>query len=374
MTRTLALSCLLASLVGCFFWPAIEDDGYIACDDDGDCSPGRSCARDVGLCAPPPWNDTAFTARHLLVVNNPGNGALPASTAIPVHLGGPAAVLSIDEVLADARFTDFDVATQRWRVVGVYRDLFADRLTVWIPLSRPLPAGGTDVLAWLEQGTATETPTVVEDPLATFSLFDDLNDFPPDAAAARDDRRYLVVAPRAFPRAEDGALNVPDGVTVIWRKGMVPPVDVTFRARVNGLTCDEVYLGLTGKDAIGFNPPSAGFFMESDLVTVAEVAPTAESNPTPLSEATIFSEQPNALHRFRIQVDGAAVRFLVDDVLFDERVDLRPAFAADAALFPMVQMGGDCSLDVDAVWMTSLPVFGAPTVRAEPVVSLNTTY
>jgi hypothetical protein len=93
-----------------------------------------------------------------------------------------------------------------------------------------------------------------------------------------------------------------------------------------------------------------------------------------LSPATIFSEQPNALHRFRIQVDGAAVRFLVDDVVFDERIDLRPAFASDAELFPMVQMGGDCSLDVDAVWVTPLPVVDAPTVSAEPVVLLNTTY
>jgi hypothetical protein len=107
---------------------------------------------------------------------------------------------------------------------------------------------------------------------------------------------------------------------------------------------------------------------------VAEVAPTAASTPRPLSEATIFSEQPSALHRFRLQVDGAAVRFLVDDVVFDERVDLQPAFANDAPLFAMVQLGGDCSLDVDAVWATPLPAVGTPTVSAEPLVLLNTTY
>jgi hypothetical protein len=375
MIRRLIVASLATTLVGgCFFWPAIEDDGYVACDDDDDCAPGRSCALAVGLCAPPPWNDAAFSARRLLVVHNPGDVALPATTAIPVNVGGPASVLPLEELLADARYTAFDAVTERWRVVGVYRDLFSDRLTVWIPLARPLAPGARDALAWLEQGTETETPTVVEDPLSVFALFDDLDAFPQDAAAARDDTRYLVVAPRAFPSAAGGTLNVPDGVTVIWREALSPPVDVTFRARVNGLTCDEVYLGLTGRDAVGFNPPSAGFFMERDLLTVAEVAPTAASTPRPLSEATIFSEQPSALHRFRIQVDGAAVRFLVDDVVFDERVDLQPAFANDAPLFAMVQLGGDCSLDVDAVWATPLPAVGTPTVSAEPLVLLNTTY
>jgi hypothetical protein len=375
MIRALLVASLAAPLVGgCFFWPAIEDDGYVACDDDDDCGPGRACALAVGLCAPPPWNDTAFTARRLLVVHNPGDVALPAATAIPVDIGGPASVLPLEELLADARYTAFDAVTERWRVVGVYRDLFSDRLTVWIPLARPLAPGARDALAWLEQGTETESPTIVEDPLSTFALFDDLDDFPSDAAAARDDARYLVVAPRAFPSAEGGTLNVPDGATVIWREGLSLPVDVTFRARVNGLTCDEVYLGLTGRDAVGFNPPSAGFFMERDLLTEAEVAPTAESTPRPLSEATIFSEQPSALHRFRIQVDGAAVRFLVDDVVFDERLDLQPAFANDAPLFAMVQLGGDCSLDVDAIWATPLPVAGTPVVSAEPLVLLNTTY
>jgi hypothetical protein len=362
---------------GCLFLPAIEDDGYLACTSDGDCGVGRTCALEVGLCAPPPWNDTAFTARQMVVVENPGAVALPAGTAVPVQIGGEGAPLSLDDVGADARFTDFDAAADTWRVVGVSRDLFADRFTVWIPLAREVPAGRRDVLAWLEQGTAAGTPTVLEDPANTFALFDDLDDFPADAAAAgADDSRYRVFAQGGvpFPGVDGGELTVGDNVTVIWRGGFVPPVDVTFRARVNGLTCDEVYLGLTGAEQVGFNPPSAGFFMQRDLLTVGEVAPTSTSTPTPLSDPTIFSEQPNALHRFRVQADGASVRFLVDDVLFDERTDLRPAFAADARLFPMVQMGGACSVDIDAVWVTPLPSAPSPTVSVEAPVLLNITF
>jgi hypothetical protein len=373
MTRSCVLVFPLVAS-GCFFLPAIEDDGYLACERDADCGPGRACALEVSLCAPPPWNDTGFTERRLMVVENPGAVALPAGTAVPIQIGGEGAPLSLDEVAADARFTDFDVADGSWRVVGVFRDLFADRFTVWVPLAREVAPGTRDVLAWLEQGTAAGTLTVLEDPANTFALFDDLDDFPTDAAAAATDPRYLVVAPTAFPAAADGELNVPDNVTVIWRGGFVPPVDVTFRARVNGLNCDEVYLGLTGAERVGFNPPSAGFFMRQDLLTVGEVAPTAESNPTPLSDPTIFSEQPNALHRFRVQADGGSVRFLVDDILFDERTDLRPPFAADTRLFPMVQMGGSCSVDVDAVWVTPLPSAPSPTVSVEAPVQLNITF
>jgi hypothetical protein len=376
MSRAFILVLPLAAS-GCFFLPAIEDDGYLACTGDADCAPGRACALAVGLCAPPPWNDTAFTERQLLIVENGGVAALSAGTAVPVRIGGEGAVLALDDVAADARFTDFDAADNSWRVVGVYRDLFADRFTVWVPLAREVPAGRRDVLAWLEQGTEAGTPTVVEAPTSTFALFDDLDDFPADAAAAgAEDSRYRVFAQGGvpFPAVDGGKLTVGDNVTVIWRGGFVPPVDVTFRARVNGLTCDEVYLGLTGAEQVGFNPPSAGFFMRQDLLTVGEVAPTATSTPTALSEPTIFSEQPNALHRFRIQADGASVRFLVDDVLFDERTGLRPSFAPDARLFPMVQMGGACSVDIDTVWVTPLPSAPAPTVSAEPPVRLNITF
>jgi hypothetical protein len=363
--------CLVAPS-GCLFLPAIDDDGYVPCSAGDDCGPGRSCAEDVGLCAPPPWNDTTFTERRLLVVQNPSEQAMPAGTAIPVPVGGDGALLSLDDVEADARVTDFDDDSGDWRVVGVYRDLFADRFTIWVPLPRELAAGKSDALAYLEQGTADGGVTVLEDPTATFLLFDDLDAFPDDEDGGD---AYLINAPgAASPVVRDGEVSIGENVTVIWRQGFRPPVDVTFRARFNGLTCDEVFVGLTGDDAVGFNPPSAGFFVSADLLTVAEVAPLSTSNPTGLSPPRTFSDQPNATHRFRIQVDGEVIRTLVDDVVFDERRDLRPAFDPEAELFPTIQVGGECSVDIDALWVTPLPATAPPVVTAELPVQLNVTF
>lgn len=363
---------VVASVDACLFLPAIDDDGYVACVASDDCGPGRSCAIDVGLCAPPPWNDTAFTERRLLVVNNPSSQALAAGTAIPVQIGGDGALLSLDDVAADARVTDFDDDGQDWRVVGVFRDLFDDRFTIWVPLARALDAGASDALAYLEQGTADGGVTVLEDPAATFSLFDELDAFPDDEDGGET---YLINAPgAASPVVRSSEVSIGEGVTVIWRRGFVPPVDITFRARVNGTTCDEVFVGLTGADNVGFNPPSAGFFVSADLLTIAEVAPLSTSNPTGLSPPRTFSEQPNATHRFRVQVDGEVVRLLVDDVVFDERRDLRPAFDAEAELFPTIQVGGACSVDVDTVWVTPLPSAAPPTLSAESPVQLNVTF
>ena len=369
LVRSAFASLIVASTSACLFLPAIEDDGYISCVSDDDCAVGRSCAVDVGLCAPPPWNDTAFAQRRAVIVTNPSAVTLPAGTAVPVEIGGDNAVIALDDVAVDARYTDFSDGA--WRDVPVSIDRFEDRFTVWVPLSRPLAAGADDVLMHIEQKTEDRTPTVVEDGAATFALFDELDDFPTDEDGGD---RYVINAPgAATPTVGESLVGIGDNVAVIWRAGFVPPISLTFKARVNGLNCDEVFVGVTGADRVGFNPPSAGFFIDDDLQAYAEVAPTSTSNPTPLSAPRIFSETPTALHRFTIDVDGAVVRLSIDGVVFDERSDLRPAFAADAALFPTVQVGGECSIDVETVWVTPLPAT-PPTVRAEPQVDLNITY
>jgi hypothetical protein len=371
MMVRLAILAVSATTSSCLFIPAIDDDGYVACTTDNECGPGRACATDVGLCAPPVWNDTTFTERRLVVVENVNDAELPAGTAIPIRVGGDDATLSLDDVKPDARFTSFDEATGKWRVVGVYRDLFEDRFTVWAPLPQAIGAGGRDALVWIEQGTADGTPTVLEEPANTFVLFDDLDDFPTDEVSTDT---YFISAPgAATPIVGEGQVTLGDNVTVIWRQELTLPLELTFRARMNQLNCEEVFVGLTGNDAVGFNPPSAGFFIGPDLGTIAEVAPTAESNPTRLSEPRIFSEVPTALHRFTIQADGATVRLLVDDVVFDERTDLRPAFDPAVPLFATISMGGACSIDVDAMWVTPLPA-ARPLLSVEEPVALNITF
>jgi hypothetical protein len=92
-----------------------------------------------------------------------------------------------------------------------------------------------------------------------------------------------------------------------------------------------------------------------------------------MAPAKFLVEQPTALHRFTIDVQGTAVRLSIDDVVFDERDDLDQPFAADAPLFPTVQVGGACSLDVETVWATALPIT-RPTVKAEALIDFNFLY
>jgi hypothetical protein len=367
VTVAVAASVTVVGAPGCLFLPAIADEGYVACTDDEDCAPGFSCAANVNLCAPPPWHDEEFRERRLLVVSNAADEELPAGTAVPVRIGGANAVLALDDVEADARFADFDPAAGEWKVVGVYRDLFADRFDVWLPLQRPVPAGGRAALAWLEHKTEAGGVRVLEDPATTFALFDDCADFPVDG----DDQRFVDAPGAAALVAADDTIDVVDNVKVVWRTELQPPFSVTFRARVNGLTCDEVFLGVASSANAAFTPPSAGFFVDEDLATVGEVL-LPDGAARTLSTPRIFADVPGDEHRFTVVVDGAAVRFLVDDVVFDEADDIDPAFG-DEPLFATVQVGGTCSVTVDAVWATSLP-FVAPTVRAAAPVLLNITY
>jgi hypothetical protein len=327
---------------------------------------------DVGLCAPPPWRDADFLQRQAIVVTNGSETDIAAGVTVPITVGGPAPVLALDGVLADARYANYDPASSAWNDVPVYRDLASDRFTVWAPLSRPLPAGRSDVLVWLEQSTEAGVPTFLDAPAQAFALFDELDVFPADEVGGD---RYVINAPGAATVGiGESKITVPDNVGVVWRAGFVPPVSVTIAARVNGLTCTEVFVGVTGADAVGFNPPSAGFFIANDLQANADVYPTATSQrPAEMAPAKFLVEQPTALHRFTIDVQGTAVRLSIDDVVFDERDDLDQPFADDAPLFPTVQVGGACSLDVETVWATALPIT-RPTLKAEAVVGLNITY
>ena len=372
--RALVRSAVVgAGLVGallvpsaCLFLPEIVDDGYVACVTDADCEAGRVCAANVNLCAPPPWNDDAFTERRLLVVDNPSDVELPAGAAVPVRVGEPGGVLSLDDVEADARFADFDGGA--WRVVGVYRDLFRDHFDVWIPLSRPVPPGGRDALAWMEHRTKEGGVRVVEDPATAFSLFDDCDDFPIDG----DERRFVDAPGAAALVPGDGTIDVVDNVKVVWSAGVPSPASVTFRARVNGLTCDEVFLGFTSSANASFSPPSAGFFIDQDLQATADVYADPNQPAQPAVAPRLFAEVPGDLHRFTVSVDGARVRLLVDDTLFEELDGIDPAFA-DTPLLPTVQVGGTCSVTVDAVWVTPLP-YERPKVSASDAVPLNITY
>lgn len=358
------LSMLLA-VVGishacaCLFVPNIEQYGYVKCQADRDCEPGRSC--DDNVCAPPAWHDERFDDRRVLIVRNNAAEPMPAGTAVPVVVGGEGAALTLDDVKPDARFADFDTATKTWKIVPVFRDLERERFTVWIPTQREVAQGKSDVLAWLEADTEEGQATVSENAEGTFTAFDTFDDA--SAQGALDPAVWNVLATGGTPLVEGGQVNVADNQAIVLSQRLVPPVTATLVARVNGTTCDDVYLGFVGDDDARVTaPPAAGFFMDTNLAGNVLVAPTADSQPRPEAPFTGDTTQ----HRFTMSVDGAAVRLLVDGQVAHEDADLRPPFGDDA-LYLAVQVGGACSVTVDAAWATPLPL-PAPSLTVGPLV------
>lgn len=363
------------SLSGCLFLPAIDDDGYVACESDADCSPDKACIAGFGRCAPPPWNDDTFRERRALVVTNPAATPLPAGTAIPVPLGDADDVLPFAALKPDRRFTQFDTATGTWSVTGVFQDvvdgqgLDADTVVVWVPTAAAVPPGASALLAFLEQDTEAGAITIKEDPASVFALFDDIDAFPVDG----DDLVFVDAPGAAAPVVAEGNVQVGDNQKVVWKTGLAPPFSLTFRARVEGLLCEQVYLGVTGSASPSFDFPMAGFFIETDLQAAAQYAPiTTAQRIDEIAPPKVIAEVPTALHRFTVVVDTNALRFMVDDVDFEKDEALVTAFE-DKELFATVEVDGACSVFVDAVWMTPLPV-ALPSVTAQAPVLFNPTF
>ena len=355
-----ALRCLVIVVIGaaldvtgCLWLPDTAAQGYTSCTVDAQCAPGRAC--DEGLCAPPPWNDETFTRRQLVVVTNPSSVNLEAGAAIPITVSADGPV-TLSDFGDDGRFTRFDTASQTWSVLPAFRETLDDRLVVWLPLDVDVTPGGTAAVGWLESGS--EAP--VEPNESATGVFPRFDGFDGEALDETVWRSFGL----GDVRVHDGALHVDTNQKVVLRAGLKPPMRVTFEAQLNGRLCGQTFIGLVGHDQAGFDPPSAGFFIGSELLTHGEIAPTADSQPRPLPASKSLT---TTKARYTIEVGLSAVRFLVDDVLFDEERSVVPHYAADASLFPVVDVDGNCSVDVAAMFATNQPD-PAPVVTTEPVV------
>jgi hypothetical protein len=352
----LTLVVALAPATGCLFAPDVASHGYTDCTSDDDCAAGRSCA--LGLCAPPPWNDPAFAARRLLVVDNTDTEqAILSGAAVPVRIGA-AGLLQSADLGVDGRFTFYDRAAASWTEVPVFRDIYDDQLIVWVPVQEEVPPGASAQLAWLENATDDLLPTVLEEPERVFSVFED---FP---FATLDADTWSVYG-AGEPTVQNGIVNIADNQKIAHGTGLAPPFSVVARGRINGNTCDQVFVGVVSDDGAGFEPPSAGFFVQQNLATILEVGPAPQSvpqQPPDLEGITLDTAE----HRFRIDVGPRTVRFWLDDEPLGSP-ELVPPFAGETLYF-MVDVDGACSFDLTRLMVSPLP-FATPEVRAEGAVA-----
>jgi hypothetical protein len=369
----LVLLLLVVAVGGCFFAPNIAPHGYVACAADADCEAGRLCeladgsGAANGLCAPPPWNDEEFGHRRVLVVTNESEEPMPAGTAVPVLLGGEGAragVLGLEALGPDFRFTDFDPATRTWGVRAVHLDREEDRFTAWIPLARDLVQGRSDVLAWIESNSFAGAVAVTEDAAAVFAVGE---------YEAFDDAASSLAEPwtvRGAPTVDRGLVNIGDNESIILDRPFTGPIQANVIARVNGVNCTEVFVGFSGDEDAAFAlPPAAGLFID---VVNDQLAGTALLGPVPVQEGGQLEERggiavSGGLMRISVNVDAAHVRVLVDDETVVDDALSTPF--PDNPLYFAIHVGGACSLDVDALWITPSPL-PPPTVTLGPLVEL----
>ena len=365
--RTLLCVTSLLTLAGCLFAPDVALHGYASCDSNADCEPGRGCDSTAKICAPPPWHDTAFGDRRVLVVKNESARPMVVGTAVPLVIGGDGdrrGLLGFDDVPVDFRFADFSLGTASWSVRSVFLDREDDRITAWIPLAREIVQGRSDVLAWLESDTFDGGATVVTDAATTFTIFESFED---DL-----DGQWLLRGTGGAPNVRDGLVNVGDNQSLVLSRPLTPPLSATALARVNGVNCTEVFIGFSGDEDAAFAlPPALGLFIDAGA---SGLLGTARLGSLPVEQGGQLADRGaltigGALMRVQVTLDGAGARVRVDDVTVLDEVALRPPFADEPVYFA-IHVGGACSLDVEALWITPLPL-PSPKVTVGPLVELS---
>ncbi|MCP4502619.1 MAG: hypothetical protein GY822_21945 [Deltaproteobacteria bacterium] len=344
------VNAMLVLMGGCFFSPALNENGYSECLDDDECSLDRICRS--GYCTPPRWNDDDFEKRLPLIVENPAEVELPAGAVVDLQVGGDDAQLGLEEFGISGRISRYDVDDDIWDVLGVVNDRFNDRLVLRLPVEAPLAAGEKRLFGWLETDHKDDVPSLLEVP-SIYTFFDDFETFEDDPLLAFDDEKY-----RSFTgvgRVQGGVMSISDNQKVILREALKPPFSVTFKGRFNQTLCQNVFIGVTGDDGISHAAPSAGFFISENLTGYTEVAPRADSQSRIISEGRRFD---NLVRRYRIDVGQGAIRTLVDYEVIHEDYNLAPPMDDEAEYTVVIDVdGNNCSFDLDELWVhpTALP-------------------
>lgn len=370
------LFCILMVFeAGCFFQPNLEPYGYTDCQTDSDCTAGRYC--NLELCTPPVWYDDNFLVRQLLLVENASTEPLPAQTAVPVRIG-EGGLISVEDLGPDGRFLlydhdayDSENPSAAWEEAPVFRDLYSDFLVAWIPTQQELQPGDNATLSWLYTEHESSESIFVDQPEEVFTFYDDFmtlsgptSDGGIDDSSGLDDTLYSVTGP-GTPNLSEGKLTILSDQKFVLTKALSPPVRVVLYARLNGLSCSGVFLGLMGDTGPGDRLPYLGFRVGAGVNLVADLAPTATGNPASYA-LTNPIDAPTALHRYSFEIDSGAIRLGADEEETYARDDLVPPFS-DEPLYLTVDVYGGCSVDIEGIY-TSHTRFKSPIVTVETAV------
>lgn len=329
-------------LGACLFAPRIEQDGYTACEESAQCSPGRHCAQ--GYCSPPPWWDEKYGRRYQVRIENRATAAAPvgATTEFLVGEGG---------LLETAGFAPALVYVDPSSVEAVPAVALREErgpayaFIVRLPDVIPLQSVFGDL--WLYVSDRVEVAT-------EYSTADEVFEF--HEPFAQD-----VIAAGLF--AGEGDVSTGDGRALL-RTGsaLVSTTGFTSRrvewaAKLYGGDCRQFRFGLGhGYTAQSMEPPFA-MFVAGDTSLVQQQILPAGGQPQVVGD-TFFAD--GLRHHFAISVVGGDAVFQVD-----HHETGRIAFAQDAdEELHFHAVTGDCLLDL-------YTLRAAPAAPRDPLVTLS---
>ena len=344
----------LVLMSGCLFIPSIEEAGYNSCESEKDCGVGRQCT--AGYCTPPPWNDESYERRRLLVLENETVSELPEAGALVFWVGASGMTLKLDEVPSDTRYTYYHADENTWKTVPVFLDTFDDRYAVWVPLSASLASGARAPLVWMEsksgdaEGEATISP---------IDVFDAFYNFGAGEACVAPWLCFVTGA----PVPDNASIRVADNQMMVLSEGLTLPFDVSFKLRVNGSSCENVFWGLKGGKNQSFDPPMLGFNVGTDRDMSFEVYPRSDSLAP---EITDLAQMDTVLRTYRIHAGTTSIRIYRDQDLL-AAIPLETLLEEEGTYYPYLDVDGDCSIEIRNFWATSTPVGSVKITPESPV-------
>ena len=352
-----ALSIGFALWSGCFFMPNVDESGYTDCDTANDCDVGRYCASNY--CVPPPWHDESYNQRRLLVLENQREAKLYKGNAISFWVGESGTTLSLEDVTSDTRYLYFDIEAQRWDILPVYFDVFDDRYAVWLPISEDVAAGGRAPLVWMENlaGDSDKGPNV--NPSQVFAMYYNFG-------VTESCQSPWLCFGTGTPVLTEGVVRVEDNQMMLLDQPLTLPFDISFKLRINGANCENVFWGLKASRNQSFEPPMLGFGVSDERQLRFEHYPQGDSLSPEISE---LEEIDTALHTYRIHAGASDIRLYRDQTLL-ATLGLNTALDETAEYFPYLDVDGACSAEIRNLWASPTPA-GTTQITAEDAVQFQ---